>query len=103
MFGVFIHFFLICSSAPDLCHPDGQVRLVNGTSDAEGRIEICYAGEWGTVCDDFLDDHTARVVCRQLGYEDAGQTTLQTPGLGLHDLTGMICHVIYDHQNMIVM
>ncbi len=81
-----VFLILICYSAPELCLPDGQFGLVDGTSDAERQIEVCYAGVWGTVCDDFLDGRAARVVCRQLGYEDTGQTSPQTSGLGLQEL-----------------
>ena len=51
---------------------DGDIRLSDGASHFEGRVEICLDNVWGTVCDDFWDDNDAKVVCRQLGFSPEG-------------------------------
>lgn len=55
------------------CGEDGDIRLFGGTSELNGRVEICYQNIWGTICDDQWDDNDAMVVCRQLGHANLGK------------------------------
>ncbi|WAR00368.1 LOW QUALITY PROTEIN: DMBT1-like protein, partial [Mya arenaria] len=60
------------------------VRLVNGSSLSNGRVEVSYGGQWGTICDSYWADNDARVVCRQLGFMDgvAQPNSYYGPGAG---------------------
>ena len=59
---------------------DGDVRLIGGTASNEGRVEICINQAWGSVCystsryswRNSWDNNDAKVVCRQLGYQELG-------------------------------
>ena len=54
---------------------EGEVRLLGGRSQYEGRVELCHNRVWGKVCYDLWSNEDARVVCRQLGYATNGQYT----------------------------
>nr|KAF6402176.1 serine protease 12 [Rousettus aegyptiacus] len=53
------------------CTPltDGVLRLAGGKDSHEGRLEVYYRGQWGTVCDDGWTELNTNVVCRQLGFK----------------------------------
>ena len=54
------------------CLGDGNVRLVGGDTNMEGRVEICKDGTWGSVryCG---QTEIATVICKQLGYSQSGK------------------------------
>lgn len=45
---------------------NGDFRLVDGVTANEGRAEYCYNGTWTPLCS--MDQNTASIACRQLGY-----------------------------------
>ncbi|XP_044287233.1 lysyl oxidase homolog 4 [Varanus komodoensis] len=75
--------------------PKIKLRLVGPRSEAgEGRLEVLYEGQWGTVCDDDFNIHVASVACRELGYEGAtnwAHSAKYGPGDGPIWLDNMRC------------
>lgn len=71
-------------SPPQNC-TNGDIRLVGGSVQSEGRVEMCYNEQWGTICGANGDFTTySHVICRQLGYSpyDANVYYYATYGQG---------------------
>ena len=51
---------------------DWDIRLTQGSTNSEGRVEVCFDNEYGAICDDLWDEFDATVVCRQLNYTGTG-------------------------------
>ena len=60
---------------------DGDVRLVGGSNEYEGRVEICINQVWGTICSGSSYSRwgvpDGRVVCKQLGHQEFGKCILR--------------------------
>ena len=59
---------------------DGDLRLVDGESSGQGRVEVCFNNTYGSICADFWDERDAEVVCGQLGFLRNGQDSLKPHG-----------------------
>lgn len=74
---------------------DGSIRLMNGQNACQGRVEIYYQGNWGTVCDDDWVFNNALVVCQQIGCGSAVYAHTNSYfgyGTGLVLLDNVNCH-----------
>lgn len=58
-----------CNHSRDIgvvCSRYAEVRLVNGKSSCEGRVELKVLGTWGALCNSHWDIEDAHVLCQQL-------------------------------------
>ena len=55
-----------------------SMRLVEGFSHFNGRLEVRHNGQWGTVCNDGWDFQNANVVCRLLFMTSANTSASAT-------------------------
>lgn len=64
----------------------------------EGRIEVFYKGEWGTICDDDFSLANSHVLCRQLGFVSAtGWAHSAKYGKGTGNNNNNICNAYFDY------
>ena len=65
----------------------GEIRLTDGTTQYEGRVEVCINGVWGAICDSGWDTREAYAVCHQLGYQ----------GNNFKDVIAINMYIMYMH------
>ena len=59
---------------PEPCEPNGIIRIADGSSEAEGRIEFCLNGQWSSLCaDDQFCGKSSNVLCKQAGFSSASK------------------------------
>ena len=78
------------SSRTESCTRDGDVRLVGGSTEREGHMELCLDNYWGNVCLYIVNLETlftfADVACNQLGYPTKCESVIHVQ---------MLCSYIY--------
>ena len=47
---------------------DGDVKLIGGSSESEGTVQICFDNQWGLISESGWSQNDAQVVCRELGF-----------------------------------
>lgn len=62
--------FMFTTTAQGSSCKEGSVRLVNGSIEQEGRMEVCIGGIWGSVCSSGWSYANSYVACSQLGHRN---------------------------------
>ncbi len=52
--------------------------MQGGATNNTGRLEVCHANLWGTVCDANFGTPDATVACRQLGFNSTSKSMHMT-------------------------
>ena len=50
----------------------------------EGRLEVCFFNQWGSICGDSWGQNEAGVICNQLGYSRTGRMFSKSRQSKLH-------------------
>ena len=66
------------------------IRLVNGSSPAQGRPEVLRQGAWLPVCSDYFEETMAGLVCQQLGYGGSTGVLGASDAFGRSDSTSAL-------------
>ena len=64
-----VHFYTLIV---DSSYQKGDIRLVGGSYNWEGRAEIYWLESWSTISNTSWTQSETRVVCKQLGHSTVG-------------------------------
>lgn len=64
--------YIALATTPVNC-THGDMKLIGGTTEYEGTLQVCVNSLWGTVCDSSWSSSDALLACSQLGYPGIGQ------------------------------
>ena len=76
--------------------PEFSIRLVDGSHQREGRVEVSIGSKWGSICATQLDMKVGHVICRKLGLTNAISVlpaTTFTPRPSDGDLPVHLCNL----------
>ena len=51
---------------------DGDLKLVGGASESEGRLEICFSQRWTTIDGGGWSYTDTEIACKELGFLTSG-------------------------------
>nr|XP_034326687.1 deleted in malignant brain tumors 1 protein isoform X1 [Crassostrea gigas]XP_034326688.1 deleted in malignant brain tumors 1 protein isoform X1 [Crassostrea gigas] len=79
-----------CTAASVLCYDKSAPAISISGGGSQGRVEITYDGETGSICNTYWSKYDARVLCKSKGYVD-GEVLNPSPSDGKVFLSKMRC------------
>ena len=56
---------------------DGELTLIDGDTESEGRLEVCLDQRWGSIGSKGWTQLNTVVVCNYFGYETSGKVSVK--------------------------
>ena len=73
-------FLCVCSFVCIAHCSDGQIKLIEGYLEENGRLEICSNKRWESLSYYYWDSHVTRVACIELGFASTCITKINVCG-----------------------
>ena len=68
---MYLHVYFLSLETSKLDTYEGRVRLLDGSYQSNGLLQVYLNQKWGTVCIEYFTNLIADITCRQLGYTNA--------------------------------